>query len=188
MSLASAMSHHVSQLRIGVAYSFVGIGGLLGPPLNDALLTGQFTWWRPALFSGITLYTSPSSTSTTNMKFSTAFFALVPLVAALPHSEVENLSARTVGHVFACSQAGFVNIPPAICEHYVASKSGDCVDFSPEIDNTVSSFGPDAGQQCFIFADGGCQGPRVGPIFFPGISDLTTIGMNDLISSFFCTW
>ncbi|KAJ7464115.1 hypothetical protein FB451DRAFT_1179954 [Mycena latifolia] len=117
------------------------------------------------------------------MKFSTAFFALVPLVAALPpasRSEVESLSARTVGHV----QADFVKTPPAICEHYVAAKSGDCVDFSPEIDNTVSSFGPDAGQQCFIFADGGCAGPRVGPIFFPGIPDLSTIGMNDVISSF----
>jgi hypothetical protein len=25
----------------------------LGPPINGALLTGHFVWWRPALFSGV---------------------------------------------------------------------------------------------------------------------------------------
>ncbi|KAF7349617.1 MFS general substrate transporter [Mycena sanguinolenta] len=40
-------------LRMGVAYAVVGIGGLIGPPINGALLTGHFVWWRPALFSGI---------------------------------------------------------------------------------------------------------------------------------------
>ncbi|KAJ7766706.1 major facilitator superfamily domain-containing protein [Mycena metata] len=40
-------------LRIGVAFTFVGIGGLIGPPIDGALLTNKFIWWRPALFSGI---------------------------------------------------------------------------------------------------------------------------------------
>ncbi|KAJ7657046.1 major facilitator superfamily domain-containing protein, partial [Mycena rosella] len=40
-------------LRLGVAFGFMGIGGLLGPPINGALLGGNFVWWRPALFSGV---------------------------------------------------------------------------------------------------------------------------------------
>ncbi|KAJ7288634.1 MFS general substrate transporter [Mycena rebaudengoi] len=40
-------------LRMGVAFAFVGIGGLIGPPINGALLTKHFVWWRPALFSGL---------------------------------------------------------------------------------------------------------------------------------------
>ncbi|KAF7335576.1 MFS general substrate transporter [Mycena venus] len=40
-------------LRMGVAFAFEGIGGLIGPPINGALLTANFIWWRPALFSGL---------------------------------------------------------------------------------------------------------------------------------------
>ncbi|KAJ6629721.1 major facilitator superfamily domain-containing protein [Mycena sp. CBHHK59/15] len=40
-------------LRIGVAFAAVGLGGLIGPPINGALLTENFIWWRPTLFSGL---------------------------------------------------------------------------------------------------------------------------------------
>ncbi|KAJ6466027.1 major facilitator superfamily domain-containing protein [Mycena vitilis] len=40
-------------LRLGVGFGFVGIGGLVGPPINGALLGADFVWWRPALFSGL---------------------------------------------------------------------------------------------------------------------------------------
>ncbi|KAJ7811179.1 hypothetical protein B0H13DRAFT_1926898 [Mycena leptocephala] len=40
-------------LRMGVGFAIVGLGGLIGPPINGALLTAHFTWWRAALFSGI---------------------------------------------------------------------------------------------------------------------------------------
>ncbi|KAJ7610716.1 MFS general substrate transporter [Mycena polygramma] len=40
-------------LRMGVAFALMGLGGLIGPPINGALLTGHFVWWRPALFSGL---------------------------------------------------------------------------------------------------------------------------------------
>lgn len=62
---------------MGVAFAVFGVGGLVGtsfplppnrhlrasyrrlrsiyagPPINGALLTGHFVWWRPALFSGV---------------------------------------------------------------------------------------------------------------------------------------
>ncbi|KAJ7263671.1 major facilitator superfamily domain-containing protein [Mycena haematopus] len=40
-------------LRMGVAFAVMGVGGLIGPPINGALLAGDFVWWRPALFSGL---------------------------------------------------------------------------------------------------------------------------------------
>ncbi|KAJ7464109.1 major facilitator superfamily domain-containing protein [Mycena latifolia] len=40
-------------LRMGVSFAIMGIGGLIGPPINGALLTRNFIWWRPALFSGL---------------------------------------------------------------------------------------------------------------------------------------
>ncbi|KAJ7290034.1 MFS general substrate transporter [Mycena rebaudengoi] len=40
-------------LRMGVSFAIEGIGGLIGPPINGALLTAEYAWWRPALFSGI---------------------------------------------------------------------------------------------------------------------------------------
>ncbi|KAJ7730665.1 MFS general substrate transporter [Mycena maculata] len=44
-------------LRIGMSFTMVGIGGLIGPPINGALLTSDFLWWRPALFSGLMAFT-----------------------------------------------------------------------------------------------------------------------------------
>ncbi|KAJ7131769.1 MFS general substrate transporter [Mycena crocata] len=43
-------------LRMGIAFTFIGIGGLIGPPIHGALLTDNFIWWRPALFSGIVAF------------------------------------------------------------------------------------------------------------------------------------
>ncbi|KAK7050720.1 MFS general substrate transporter [Favolaschia claudopus] len=40
-------------LRMGLGFSVVGIAGLIGPPINGALLTSRYIWWKPALFSGI---------------------------------------------------------------------------------------------------------------------------------------
>ncbi|KAJ7910783.1 major facilitator superfamily domain-containing protein [Mycena leptocephala] len=44
-------------LRMGVTFALMGIGGLIGPPVNGALLTRTFVWWCPALFSGVAKHT-----------------------------------------------------------------------------------------------------------------------------------
>jgi hypothetical protein len=63
------------SLRMGVSFAFEGIGCFVGklnihfaifeldndylvltpagPPINGALLTSDYVWWRPALFSGV---------------------------------------------------------------------------------------------------------------------------------------
>ncbi|KAJ7851028.1 major facilitator superfamily domain-containing protein [Mycena olivaceomarginata] len=53
--LIAVLTEDVSELglRMGVSFSVVGIGALVGPPINGALLTSKFIWWCPALFSGL---------------------------------------------------------------------------------------------------------------------------------------
>ncbi|KAG1801738.1 MFS general substrate transporter [Suillus subaureus] len=36
--------------RMGISYAFMG---LIGPPISGALLTGDYIWWRGAVFNGI---------------------------------------------------------------------------------------------------------------------------------------
>ena len=59
-----------SSARMGIATVFLGIGNLLGSssriaarhrstlwpiggPISGALLTSQYKWWQPCLFSGV---------------------------------------------------------------------------------------------------------------------------------------
>ncbi|KAF7360752.1 MFS general substrate transporter [Mycena venus] len=53
--LIAILTEDLSELghRIGVSFAVISLGGLLGPPINGALLTREFLWWRPALFSGV---------------------------------------------------------------------------------------------------------------------------------------
>ncbi|KAJ7813776.1 major facilitator superfamily domain-containing protein [Mycena olivaceomarginata] len=53
--LLTTLTDNIGELglRMGVGFAIVGLGGLVGPPINGALLTGHFIWWRPALFSGL---------------------------------------------------------------------------------------------------------------------------------------
>jgi len=53
--LLAALTDDMSELgaRLGISVAFSGLGILIGPPLDGLLLTSDFIWWRPALFSGI---------------------------------------------------------------------------------------------------------------------------------------
>jgi len=39
--------------RMGLAFAMTAFGVLVGPPIDGALLTGRYTWWKPAIFSGV---------------------------------------------------------------------------------------------------------------------------------------
>ncbi|KAJ7246927.1 MFS general substrate transporter [Mycena rebaudengoi] len=53
--LLAILTEDMSELgaRIGISFAFSGIGSLIGPPIDGLLLTANFVWWRPALFSGL---------------------------------------------------------------------------------------------------------------------------------------
>ncbi|KAJ7857458.1 major facilitator superfamily domain-containing protein [Mycena olivaceomarginata] len=84
--LVASLTDDISQLglRIGITYAIVGIGGLVGPPINGALLTGRYIWWRPALFSGLM--------ALVGLAFFTATLVTVRRRAALnaPHTPIPN--------------------------------------------------------------------------------------------------
>ncbi|KAJ7244538.1 major facilitator superfamily domain-containing protein, partial [Mycena rebaudengoi] len=39
----------------GLSFTIEGFGGLIGSPICGALLTAHFIWWRPALYSGVSV-------------------------------------------------------------------------------------------------------------------------------------
>ncbi|KAF9042117.1 MFS general substrate transporter [Panaeolus papilionaceus] len=53
--LIALMTTDLSEigLRIGVCYAVSSFGTLTGPPIHGALLTNDFLWWRPVVFSGV---------------------------------------------------------------------------------------------------------------------------------------
>ncbi|KAK0664520.1 hypothetical protein QBC41DRAFT_359175 [Cercophora samala] len=64
-------------------------------------------------------------------------------------------------------------------EHLIVVR-GQCLTLGNGWPNVISSFGPDSG------LNNGCTGPSFGPITFPGIANLVSIGWNDRINSFRC--
>ncbi|KAJ7509139.1 hypothetical protein B0H11DRAFT_2432870 [Mycena galericulata] len=122
------------------------------------------------------------------MKFSAIFFALVPLVAAVPHalhtSEISARAPATQGNVFVCVDAEFTGD----CAVFHGDNA-ECVDFSGSFLNDISAIGPDADQTCFFWNGFGCTGEELGPVTDPGIADLNvaaTVDFNDHLSSFAC--
>ncbi|TRM60187.1 major facilitator superfamily domain-containing protein [Schizophyllum amplum] len=52
-SLASDRSE--IGIRMGIGFTLTGFGGLCGTPIEGALLTQDYHWWRPEIFAGVSL-------------------------------------------------------------------------------------------------------------------------------------
>ncbi|KAJ7923465.1 hypothetical protein B0H13DRAFT_2655119 [Mycena leptocephala] len=137
------------------------------------------------------------------MKFTTAFLALLPLVYAvpahIPNATSDTLSSRALG-VFVCTDPNFTGTCAFL------SSNGECVNIPPALKNSISSFGPEAGEECFVYLqvastlnpctllfclttfnrDTDCLGPRIGPIVSGGIGIGNPPFPDDAIESFQC--
>ncbi|KAG2158050.1 major facilitator superfamily domain-containing protein [Suillus bovinus] len=53
--LVATLTPDFSELgaRMGIAFFISGFGALIGTPISGALLTSNYTWWIPAVFSGV---------------------------------------------------------------------------------------------------------------------------------------
>ncbi|KAF9445481.1 MFS general substrate transporter [Macrolepiota fuliginosa MF-IS2] len=53
--ITNLLTDDVAELgmRLGISFACSGLGELIGPPIAGALLTGEYHWWRPAVFFGI---------------------------------------------------------------------------------------------------------------------------------------
>ncbi|TFK98997.1 MFS general substrate transporter [Pterulicium gracile] len=49
------LTHDVTEIgaRMGACIGIGALGALIGPPVSGELLTGEYHWWRPAVFSGV---------------------------------------------------------------------------------------------------------------------------------------
>ncbi|OBZ66095.1 Riboflavin transporter MCH5 [Grifola frondosa] len=61
--LMAVLTDDLSELgaRMGIAFTFSAVSSLVSTPIDGALLTSRFIWWRPALFSGIMAFTGFTS-------------------------------------------------------------------------------------------------------------------------------
>ncbi|KAI0309091.1 MFS general substrate transporter [Amylostereum chailletii] len=53
--MLSSLATDVSEVgaRIGIAFTFTGVGALIATPITGALLTRQYHWWRPIVYIGV---------------------------------------------------------------------------------------------------------------------------------------
>ncbi|KAF8557262.1 MFS general substrate transporter [Imleria badia] len=53
--LMALLTSDISELgaRMGIAMAILGFGSLVAGPIAGALLTSQYKWWQPSLFSGL---------------------------------------------------------------------------------------------------------------------------------------
>ncbi|KAH0827063.1 MFS general substrate transporter [Lanmaoa asiatica] len=60
--LMALLTNDLSELgaRMGIGMTVTGIGSLLGGPISGALLTPEYKWWQPSLFSGLIALTGCS--------------------------------------------------------------------------------------------------------------------------------
>ncbi|KAF8595945.1 hypothetical protein BDV93DRAFT_563793 [Ceratobasidium sp. AG-I] len=72
------------------------------------------------------------------------------------------------------------------CVYVSGFRSGQCVTIGNGFNDKISSFGPDPGMSCTIFADENCSGRSAGGITQPGFNSLADVGMNDAMSTFVC--
>ncbi|KAJ7440533.1 hypothetical protein FB451DRAFT_1191541 [Mycena latifolia] len=86
------------------------------------------------------------------------------------------------------------------CVYITDAGPGECVNLAGDLNDLVSSFGPDPNQQCWLYKDFDCSAPngfgRIGPVSSPGIADLSQNinfgeggiypGFNDVLSSYQC--
>ncbi|PPR01029.1 hypothetical protein CVT26_015630 [Gymnopilus dilepis] len=53
--MVANLADHFSEigLRMGIGFMLAGIGGLIGTPIEGAILTSRYEWWRAEVFTGI---------------------------------------------------------------------------------------------------------------------------------------
>ncbi|KAJ7325882.1 hypothetical protein DFH08DRAFT_816957 [Mycena albidolilacea] len=104
------------------------------------------------------------------------------------------LQKRDAGNVSLCTAANWKQY----CVYITNAGPNDCVNLASDLNDLVSSFGPDPNQSCTMFADSrqnfgsaaDCNPSvalAVGPIVSPGVSDLSqpfNIGQGQIVNGF----
>ncbi|KAJ7164343.1 hypothetical protein C8R46DRAFT_1099323 [Mycena filopes] len=113
---------------------------------------------------------------------------------------ITGISKRTLGTSYMCTAAFF----SGYCVAITGETNGGCIDLAADLNNQISSFGPDVGQRCQLFNAHNCATSGEGTpawsgfISSPGIQDFSVpwvdadgvqnAPFNDIISSYRCTF
>ncbi|KAJ7799877.1 hypothetical protein B0H14DRAFT_3491177 [Mycena olivaceomarginata] len=119
----------------------------------------------------------------------TLSLADLPLVARR-----NDLQKRDAGNVYMCTAAYWQEY----CVYITDAGPGECVNLAGDLNNLVSSIGPDPNQECYLYDEFDCNnlGQRLAPVRAPGYADLSQsiwlggegsgILFNDKMSSYQC--
>ncbi|KAF7356199.1 hypothetical protein MVEN_00951300 [Mycena venus] len=113
-------------------------------------------------------------------------------LADIPSVGRRDLQKRDAGNVYLCTAANW----QLYCVYITDAGPDDCIDLASDLDDQVSSVGPDPNQLCTFYVEHGCNflSDRFG-VRSPGIADLSVgiqVGeggshnFNDKISSYSC--
>ncbi|KAJ7631293.1 hypothetical protein DFH06DRAFT_701513 [Mycena polygramma] len=101
---------------------------------------------------------------------------------------------RDAGNVYMCTAANW----QLYCVYITDAGPGECVNLGPDLNDQVSSIGPDPNQDCYLWDDFDCNflSARLAPVRAPGYADLSqgiflggeggSIFFNDKMSSYQC--
>ncbi|KAJ7839948.1 hypothetical protein B0H14DRAFT_2587696 [Mycena olivaceomarginata] len=98
----------------------------------------------------------------------------------------DTLQKRDAGNVYLCTAANWKQY----CVYITNAGPNECVNLVSDLNDLVSSFGPDPNQSCTMFAAADCNPSvalAVGPIVSPGVSDLSqpfNIGQGQIVNGF----
>ncbi|KAI0755949.1 hypothetical protein BC629DRAFT_1598323 [Irpex lacteus] len=95
-----------------------------------------------------------------------------------------DINLKDNGHVYACTNAGWTGR----CQNMYFT-ANQCLNFPSDLQDNISSIGPDGGWLCLAYEDINCSGYSF-YVQKPGESDLSTRsdGVNDQLSSIACWW
>ncbi|KAF2821706.1 hypothetical protein CC86DRAFT_99600 [Ophiobolus disseminans] len=126
------------------------------------------------------------------MKFTTPLLALsatTALAAPVTHTTRDELA---ITGAYLCNDRDWTGY----CVH-IFSPQGECVPLAGDLNDLVSSAGPDQGSFCYFFVDPACNiAADFFHVSYPGFADLSVVPVNgpvgstrnfeDKLSSYFC--
>ncbi|KAH7377721.1 hypothetical protein BKA66DRAFT_422165 [Pyrenochaeta sp. MPI-SDFR-AT-0127] len=109
----------------------------------------------------------------------------------MPTSNI-NVNKRATTWVYLCNDRNFTGY----CAH-IPSAPSECVPLAGDLNNLVSSAGPDQGSFCYFFVNPNCDtNADFFHVGYPGVADLSVTPVNgppgstrnfeDKLSSYFC--
>ncbi|KAJ7460242.1 hypothetical protein FB451DRAFT_1181914 [Mycena latifolia] len=132
----------------------------------------------------------PANAKIVDVSYKAVANGTAPLAEIPASARSHDLQKRDAGNVYMCTAANWQQY----CVYITDASPGECVNLAADLNDLVSSFGPDPNQECYMYSGFDCSETFAGPIVAPGFSGLSqplvfTNGLslpsyNDVMSSY----